>query len=69
MLSLEGLRYLMTNTRVRSILLMAVYTLSPIDLLPEIVLGPLGLIDDFAVALNIVRQASGLIQDFMREEN
>lgn len=48
---------------------MAVYTLSPIDLLPEIVLGPLGLIDDFAVALNIVRQASGLIQDFMREEN
>ena len=47
---------------------MIVYTLSPFDLLPEALLGPIGLIDDSAVALNLVRQFGGLVVDFFREE-
>ena len=41
--------------------MMIVYTLSPFDLLPEAILGPIGLIDDSAVLMNIVRQFGGLI--------
>ncbi len=48
---------------------MIIYTLSPIDLLPEAFLGPVGLIDDSIVTLNILRQVSSLLIDFVRQEN
>ena len=69
MLSQDGIRYLLTNPRVKIILMMIVYTLSPIDLLPEAVLGPIGLLDDSAVVLNIVRQFSGMLVNFVSEES
>ena len=68
LLTQDGLRFLLTNPRVKFILMMVVYTLSPFDLLPEAILGPIGLIDDSAVAMNIVRQFSGLFVDFLRQE-
>ena len=50
------------------ILMMLIYTLSPVDLLPEALLGPIGLIDDSVVMMNIVRQFSGLLINFVGEE-
>lgn len=47
---------------------MLVYTLSPIDFLPEGFLGPLGLFDDAFVTLNIFREVSGLLISFAQEE-
>ena len=68
LLSQEGIRFLLTNPRVRTILLMIVYTLSPFDLLPEAILGPLGLVDDSVVFMNIIQQFSGLIIAFISDE-
>lgn len=47
---------------------MILYTLSPIDILPEAFLGPIGLLDDSFVLANIVRQFSGLMVNFVGEE-
>lgn len=47
---------------------MIIYTLSPIDILPEAILGPIGLIDDSAVMMGIVRQFSGLLINFISQE-
>lgn len=47
------------------ILVMVIYTLSPIDILPEAILGPIGLIDDSAVMMGIIRQFSGLLINFI----
>ena len=49
--------------------MMIVYTLSPFDLLPEALLGPIGLVDDSAVLMNIVRQFGGLMVEFFRDES
>ena len=68
LLTQDGLRFLLTNPRVKTILLMIIYTLSPFDLLPEAILGPIGLLDDSAVVLNIMRQFGGLVVDFIRQE-
>ena len=59
---------MLTNPRIKFILMMLIYTLSPIDLLPEALLGPIGLIDDSVVMMNIVRQFSGLLINFVGEE-
>jgi uncharacterized membrane protein YkvA (DUF1232 family) len=57
----------MSNPRVKVILIMLIYTFSPIDILPEAFLGPIGLLDDSFVILNIFREVSGLMIDFMQD--
>ena len=59
---------MLTNIRMKFILMMLIYKLSPVDLLPEALLGPIGLIDDSVVMMNIVRQFSGLLINFVGEE-
>jgi uncharacterized membrane protein YkvA (DUF1232 family) len=67
--SLEGISYLVNNPRVKVILMMVVYMISPIDLLPEALLGPIGLVDDSLVMVNLVRQVSGLLINFVGQES
>lgn len=59
---------MLTNPRIKFILMMLIYTISPIDILPEAILGPIGLLDDSVVMMNIVRQFSGLLINFVGEE-
>jgi uncharacterized membrane protein YkvA (DUF1232 family) len=40
-----------------------VYLLSPIDLLPEIPLGPLGLIDDAVIITLLATELAGVLRD------
>lgn len=47
---------------------MLIYIFSPIDFLPESFLGPIGLLDDSFVILNIFREVSGLMISFNQEE-
>lgn len=47
---------------------MLLYTLSPIDLLPESFLGPFGLFDDGFAMLNMFREISALMIDFSQSE-
>lgn len=51
---------MLENPRIKNILLLGIYTLSPIDLMPEMILGPLGLADDTFVIMEILRQLSNL---------
>lgn len=46
---------------------MLIYALSPFDILPEAFLGPIGLLDDSFVVLNIFREVSGLMIAFTQE--
>lgn len=48
---------------------MLIYTLSPIDILPEGLLGPFGLFDDAFVTMNIVREIAGLMISFNQEQS
>lgn len=59
---------MLTNPRVKFIIMMILYTLSPIDILPEAILGPIGLIDDSFVLMNIARQFGGLLVNFVSQE-
>lgn len=68
LISQDGIRFLLSNPRVKIILFMVIYTLSPFDLLPEVILGPLGLADDSLVFINILRQVSGLLINFTGDE-
>ena len=47
---------------------MVIYALSPVDFLPELALGPLGLLDDSLVMAGMVRQVSSILYGFVREE-
>jgi uncharacterized membrane protein YkvA (DUF1232 family) len=47
---------------------MFVYIVSPLDILPEALLGPIGLLDDSLVMVNLVQQFSGLLVNFVGEE-
>lgn len=47
----EGLKFMLDSPRIKNILLLLIYTLSPIDLMPEMILGPLGLVDDTFASL------------------
>lgn len=49
--TLTGRYRLLTRGRLALIVLAIAYIISPVDLVPELVLGPIGLIDDGAVAL------------------
>lgn len=68
LLSSDGVRFLLTNPRVKVILVMLIYALSPFDILPEAFLGPFGLLDDSFVVLNIFREVSGLMIAYTQEE-
>ena len=68
LLSQDGIRYLLTDPRIKFLLMMIVYTLSPFDLIPEALLGPIGLLDDSLVFANIIRQVSGIIINFVGQE-
>ncbi len=59
--SAEGIKFMLENTRIKNILMLIIYTLSPIDLMPEMILGPLGLADDTFVSMEILRQLSNLL--------
>ncbi|SHK28501.1 Protein of unknown function [Pseudonocardia thermophila] len=49
--ALSGRYRLLTRGRLLVFVLAVAYLLSPVDLLPELALGPFGLIDDGAVAM------------------
>jgi uncharacterized membrane protein YkvA (DUF1232 family) len=49
--TLSGRYRQLTRGRLALIVLAVAYIVSPVDLVPELVLGPIGLIDDGAVAL------------------
>lgn len=45
----------MNKTKLIKIAIILIYLLSPIDILPEAVLGPLGLVDDAAAIALLIR--------------
>jgi uncharacterized membrane protein YkvA (DUF1232 family) len=49
--TLSGRYRQLTRGRLALLVLAVAYIVSPVDLVPELVLGPIGLIDDGAVAL------------------
>ena len=65
--SVEGLKYILESPRIKNILMLLIYTLSPIDLMPEMLLGPLGLADDTFASLEMLRQFSNLLLEFVRD--
>ena len=65
--SVEGLKYILESPRIKNILMLLIYTLSPIDLMPEMLLGPLGLADDTFASLEMLRQFSNLWLEFVRD--
>lgn len=44
------------------------YVLSPIDIIPEIVLGPFGLLDDFAIILFAIKRLEKEVINFLAWE-
>lgn len=62
----NGLRYLLSDQRLKYILLLAIYALSPIDILPEAILGPLGLIDDGIAVSGLIRMVSTVLYGYLR---
>ena len=68
LLSANGLTYLLGDSRLKYIILLAIYAISPFDILPEAILGPVGLIDDGIVIAGIIRQISSVLYGFVREE-
>ncbi len=64
----SGLQYLLGDSRLKYVILYAIYTFSPIDLLPEAFLGPIGLLDDGMVVAGMIRQISSILYGFVREE-
>lgn len=46
-----------------------IYLLSPIDIIPEIVFGPIGLIDDFAILLFAIRRIDKEVMNFLTWES
>lgn len=45
----------MKKTKLLKIIIILIYLLSPVDLLPEFVLGPLGLVDDVAAVILLIK--------------
>ena len=69
LISSEGLQYIINSPRTKILVIMAIYMVSPLDILPEAVLGPLGLADDGLVMINMVRMLGGYLINFVREES
>jgi uncharacterized membrane protein YkvA (DUF1232 family) len=68
LITVEGLQFMLAHPRVKVMLLMLVYMVSPVDLLPEVLLGPLGLLDDSLVMISFASQFSGLLVNFVGQE-
>ena len=68
LLSQEGIMYLLDSPRTKYIVMMLIYVISPVDFLPEAILGPIGAIDDAAVLVTFFRGISGMMINFVREE-
>ena len=66
--SANGLNYVLSDSRLKYLILLAIYTLSPFDLLPEAIIGPIGLLDDSVAVAGMIRQISSILYGFMREE-
>lgn len=66
--SARGISYVLSDSRLKTLILMVIYALSPVDFLPELALGPLGLLDDSLVMAGMVRQVSSILYGFVREE-
>ena len=64
----NGIRYILNDARFKYVILLAIYALSPFDILPEAVLGPFGLLDDGVAVAGLLRQVSVLLYGFIREE-
>ena len=62
----SGLQYLLGDSRLKYVILYAIYTFSPIDILPEAILGPIGLLDDGMVVAGMLRQISSILYGFVR---
>ncbi|PHI41240.1 DUF1232 domain-containing protein [Actinobacillus succinogenes] len=45
----------MNKVNLLKIIVILIYLLSPVDILPEAVLGPLGLVDDAAAIILLIR--------------
>ena len=45
------------------------YILSPFDLIPEMVFGVIGFIDDMAIIILVVIATAGVMMTMMRERN
>lgn len=61
-------RKLIRNSKYRWIIIIAsaAYVLSPVDLLPELFAGPVGLIDDGVVATVLVTEVAALLTEKMK---
>jgi uncharacterized membrane protein YkvA (DUF1232 family) len=61
-------RKLIRNSKYRWIIIIAsaAYILSPVDLLPELLLGPVGLIDDGLVATMLVTEVAAILTEKMK---
>jgi len=57
---------LFNDNRLKYIILLAIYALSPFDILPEGLLGPLGLLDDGIAVAGIVRQVTAVLYGYIR---
>lgn len=62
----NGIRFILTDARFKYIILLAIYALSPFDVLPEGLLGPLGLLDDGIAVAGLLRQISVLLYSYIR---
>jgi uncharacterized membrane protein YkvA (DUF1232 family) len=47
---------------------MVMYIVSPLDIFPEALLGPIGILDDSLVMANLAQQFTGLIVNFLGQE-
>ena len=65
--SSSGLNYILRDSRLKYLVLFAIYTFSPFDLIPEVILGPLGLLDDGIAVAGIIRQVSSILYGFVRQ--
>ena len=67
--SREGIAALYQGGRLKTIIFSLIYMASPIDILPEALLGPLGLIDDSLVGMNLVRTLGNYYLEYVRSRD
>ena len=67
---MDGLHFIITKLATSHyVLLMGLYILSPIDLLPECILGILGLIDDILVFIILLIFVSNAYYNYLTRQN
>ena len=65
--TVNGLNYILGDDRLKYLILLAIYLFSPFDLLPEAIIGPIGLLDDSFAVAGMIRQVSAILYGFVRE--